>query len=182
MRDDRNCPLDTTRSMLAITNAMARCGNVTGLLLIAIGLQWSKQTVTSPHLAIAYWLYFQTTCASLICRVRRQWHSHMYIARSMWIYMYDDEQSTFESETVVVHATASSFSEACIPPIWRREQQQLTIMFTARRMWINMYYAEQSTLWLVPVVRDDNAIVECRGAARSVFLLLLVAREAYVTF
>ena len=58
--------------------------------------------------------------------------------------MYYDEQSTFESETVVVHANddrnnnssdiESYFSEACIPPIWRREQQQLTIMFTARRM------------------------------------------------
>ena len=57
--------------------------------------------------------------------------------------MYYDEQSTFESETVVVHATLqqqqhsdieSYFSEACIPPIWRREQQQLTIMFTAPTM------------------------------------------------
>ena len=86
--------------------------------------------------------------------------------------MYYDEQSTFESETVVEHVNAYSshiktpiasyFSEACIPPIWHRQQQELTIMFTARRMWIYMYYAEQSTLWLVAVVRDGNNTIGVR--------------------
>ena len=68
----------------------------------------------------------------------------------MWFYMYYDEQSTFESETVVVHTNAyrsnntSEKRKAFITPIWSREQQQLTIMLTAGRMWIYMYYAEHS--------------------------------------
>jgi hypothetical protein len=80
----------------------------------------------------------------------------MYIVRAMWIYMYYDEQSTFESETVVAHAKAyssnntpkeSSFRKAFNPPIWSPRKQQLTTMFTAARMWIPMYYEEQWTLW-----------------------------------
>ena len=68
--------------------------------------------------------------------------------------------NTLTPTVVTTAPIASYFSEACIPPIWRREQQQLTIMFTAPSIDFPMYYDKHSTLWLDAVVGDANAMVE----------------------
>ena len=69
--------------------------------------------------------------------------------------MYYDEQSTFESATVVAH-TPTPTPKAFNTPIWSLCLQQLTTMFTAPIMQFPMYYDEQSTLWFVAVDSDAN--------------------------